>query len=149
MNDKTILLVEDNQDDIDLTLRALKKNGILNEVLIARDGVDALSHLFDTSSDKSHWNERRPCIVLLDLKLPKMDGFQVLAKIRSDQRTRYLPVIILTSSKEERDLIEGYKCGANSYIRKPVDYEEFVEAVQRISTYWMELNEVPASSGEN
>ena len=134
--EKIIMLVEDNPDDIELTLRALKKSNILNEVIVARDGLEALDLLF---------GEKKilPQVILLDLKLPKMDGLELLKRIRADERTRLLPVVILTSSKEENDLINGYKLGANSYIRKPVDFNQFAEAVKNLGLYWLILNESP------
>lgn len=133
---KPILLVEDNPDDELLTMRALKKNNIQNEVLVARDGPEALDHLFGAQPVQ-------PAIVLLDLKLPKIDGIEVLRRIRSDARTRLTPVVILTSSREEQDLIAGYQLGANSYIRKPVDFVQFSEAVRQLGLYWLILNEAP------
>src|SRR6266704_1426951 len=138
MKQKTILLVEDNPDDTDLTLRALKKNKILNEVTVARDGVEALDYLFPTDG-----SVQLPALILLDLKLPRVDGIEVLRRIRADERTRLLPVIILTSSNEERDLLAGYGLGANSYIRKPVEFGQFVEAVRQLGLYWLVLNEPP------
>jgi two-component system, response regulator len=133
MKSKIILLVEDNDDDVQLTLRALKQNKIANEVVVARDGVQALEFLAGTAF--------LPTFVLLDLKLPKVDGLEVLKKIRSDQRLKRLPVVILTSSKEQQDIVEGYGLGANSYIRKPVDFEQFTEAVRELGAYWLVLNE--------
>lgn len=133
-----ILLVEDNPDDETLTRRALAKNNIQNEVRVARDGAEALQ-LLETIT---------PELVLLDLKLPKVDGLEVLRRIRADERTRLLPVVILTSSKEERDLISGYGLGANSYIRKPVDFAQFVEAVRQLGLYWLVLNQSPPSPRE-
>ncbi|GBE05824.1 MAG TPA: response regulator [Nitrospirae bacterium] len=143
MNDRTILLVEDNPDDVELTLRALKKNNILNSVTVARDGVEALDYLFATGAYSGRDVKKLPTVVLLDLKLPKIDGMEVLKSIRSDDRTKLLPVVILTSSKEEKDLINGYKLGANSYIQKPVDFEQFTEAVRQLGLYWLLLNEPP------
>lgn len=142
MTMKPILLVEDNPDDELLTLRALKKNHIQNEVVVARDGPEALGHLFG-SEDGSGPEPISPSIVLLDLKLPKIDGIEVLRRIRNDPRTRLVPVIILTSSREEQDLINGYQLGANSYIRKPVDFPEFIQAVRQLGLYWLILNEAP------
>ncbi len=140
---KEILLVEDNPDDEALTLRALKKNDIQNQVVVARDGAQALEYLFGTGERKERDPEVLPQLVLLDLKLPRVDGLEVLRRIRADERTRLLPVVILTSSKEQRDLVEGYGCGANSYIRKPVDFGQFVEAVRQLGLYWLVLNETP------
>ncbi|WP_431859150.1 response regulator [Azospirillum sp.] len=141
MSMKPILLVEDNPDDELLTLRALKKNHIQNDVVVARDGPEALSWLF---GDESLGREAiAPSIVLLDLKLPKIDGIEVLRRIRTDPRTRLVPVVILTSSREEQDLINGYQLGANSYIRKPVDFPEFIQAVRQLGLYWLILNEAP------
>jgi two-component system, response regulator len=135
VTNKYILLVEDNPADVKLTLRAFKKSNILNEVKVAEDGVAAVEMLF-SKPDAS-----LPQIILLDLKLPKMDGLEVLKRIRSEPRTKLLPVIILTSSREEADLIGGYSLGANSYIRKPVDFDQFVEAVKQLGLYWLVLNE--------
>ncbi|HTP58865.1 MAG TPA: response regulator [Spirochaetia bacterium] len=135
MSNDYVLLVEDNPDDVALTLRAFKKNNILNEIVVARDGEEALSILSARGT--------LPQLVLLDLKLPKVDGLEVLQRIRAEERTRLLPVVILTSSREERDLIKGYSLGANSYIQKPVDFDQFVTASQQLSLYWLVLN-VPA-----
>ena len=141
MSDKVILLVEDNPDDEALTLRALKKNNIQNDVVVARDGVEALDYLFGTGNHTGRDTSVLPSATLLDLKLPKIDGLEVLKKIRADERTKFMPVVILTSSKEEQDLINGYKLGANSYIRKPVDFSQFIEAVRQLGLYWLLLNE--------
>ena len=132
-----ILLVEDNPDDEKLTLRALAKNNIRNAVVVARDGVQALDYLFGESANPA------PAIVLLDLKLPKVDGIEVLRRIRAADKTRLTPVVILTSSKEDQDLITGYELGANSYIRKPVDFVQFTESVRQLGLYWLILNEPP------
>ena len=140
MSLKSILLVEDNRDDELLTLRALRKNNIGNEVVVARDGVEALEVLFGADGREP---AELPQLVLLDLKLPRIDGLEVLRRIRSEPRTKLLPVVILTSSKEERDLLEGYRSGANSYVRKPVDFEQFVEAARQLGLYWLLLNEQP------
>jgi two-component system response regulator len=139
----TILLVEDNADDEVLTLRALRQNNILNKVDVARDGAEALDYLFCQGAHKTRDPSQKPAIVMLDLKLPKVDGLEVLRRIRSEERTRLMPVVILTSSKEEQDLINGYSLGANSYIRKPVDFKQFVSAVGQIGLYWLVLNEPP------
>ncbi len=145
VTDETILLVEDNPDDVELTMRALRKNNIANNVVVARDGAEALDFLFcqGTYSDRNIQDD--PRLILLDLKLPKIDGLQVLERLRADERTKLVPVVILTSSKEEQDLISGYKSGANSYVRKPVDFNKFVEAVRQIGLYWLLINE-PATS---
>jgi len=143
---ETILLVEDNPDDVELTLRAFKKNNIANGVVVARDGVEALDYLFGTGAHADRDTNDTPRIILLDLKLPKLDGLQVLERLRNDERTRLTPVVILTSSKEEHDLVSGYKTGANSYVRKPVDFNQFVEAVRHIGLYWLLINEVPNRS---
>ncbi len=138
-----ILLVEDNPDDEALTLRALKKNNIMNEVVVARDGVEALDYLFGKGVYADRDMSVMPNLILLDLKLPKIDGLEVLRHLRADDRTKILPVVILTSSKEEQDLINGYSLGANSYVRKPVDFSQFSEAVRQLGLYWFVLNESP------
>ena len=143
MADDVILLVEDNEDDVDLTLRALKRNNITNEVVVARDGVEALDYLWGAGSHAGRDTAQMPQIILLDLKLPKIDGLEVLRRMRSDERTKLLPVVILTSSKEQQDLVESYSLGANSYVRKPVDFNQFVEAVRQLGLYWLVLNEPP------
>jgi two-component system response regulator len=143
MHDKIILLVEDNPDDEALTLRALKKNNIKNEVVVAHDGVEALDYLFGTGAHAGRDQSVMPQLVLLDLKLPRVDGLEVLQRMRAEPRTRLLPVVILTSSKEERDLIHGYSLGANSYVRKPVDFGEFTDAIRQLGLYWLILNEPP------
>lgn len=142
-----ILLVEDNSDDEALTLRALAKNNIHNEVVLAHDGVEALDYLFGTGPYTGRDLTTMPQVILLDLKLPKIDGLQVLQRLRCDDRTRLLPVVILTSSKEQQDLIESYSLGANSYVRKPVDFSEFVEAVRQLGLYWLILNEAAPRPG--
>jgi len=147
MEEKVILLVEDNPDDVELTLRALKKNKILNKVVVAGDGAEALDYLFGAGTYSGRDMSVMPTVVLLDLKLPKVDGLEVLRRMRADERTMLLPVVILTSSKEEKDLINGYKLGANSYIRKPVDFERFIEAVKQLGLYWLLLNEPPIIRG--
>jgi len=138
-----ILLVEDNPDDVDLTLRAFRKSKIANEIIIARDGVEALDYLFATGQHAGRDNSSLPQLVLLDLKLPRLDGLQVLERIRANPKTRLLPVVILTSSTEQPDLVTGYSLGANSYIRKPVDFQEFLVAVRRLGLYWLLLNQPP------
>jgi CheY-like chemotaxis protein len=143
MDNKTILLVEDNPDDEALTLRALKKNNILNDVVVAHDGVEALDYLFANGNQAGSNSHFRPEVILLDLKLPKVDGLEVLRRVRADERTRLLPIVVLTSSKEERDMIESYSLGANSYIRKPVDFVQFGDAVQQLGLYWLVLNVPP------
>ena len=147
MDKKIILLVEDNPDDEALTLRALEKNKVRNDVVVVRDGAEALDYLFASGAYASRNVSEFPQVVLLDLKLPKVDGFEVLRRVRSDERTRLLPVVILTSSKEEQDLINGYALGANSYIRKPVDFIQFTEAVRHLGLYWLVLNEPPPLGG--
>ena len=147
MNNKIILLVEDNPDDIVLTLRALKKNNIANEVAVAHDGVEALDYLFRERGHAGGDPGKLTALVLLDLKLPKVDGLEVLRRLRADTRTKLLPVVILTSSKEDQDLIAGYSLGANSYIRKPVDFDKFTEAIRQLGLYWLVLNESPPASG--
>ncbi len=146
MEEKLILLVEDNPDDQALTLRALKKNNIRNRVVIKQDGAEALDFLFCRGADAGRDPREAPQLILLDLKLPKVDGLEVLRQIRADEHTRLLPVVILTSSNEEKDLIQGYGYGANSYVRKPVDFNQFVEAVNNLGLYWLVLNEAPPSS---
>ena len=143
VSDKIILLVEDNPDDEALTLRALRKNNIGNEVVVARDGAEALDYFFGTGAYAGRDMTIMPSMTLLDLKLPKIDGLEVLKRLRADDRTKLIPVVILTSSKEEQDLINGYSLGANSYIRKPVDFGQFVEAVRQLGLYWLVLNEAP------
>ena len=142
MEEKVILLVEDNPDDEELTKRALERNNIRNEVVVARDGAEALDLLFATGSREGQ-PPVVPTVVLLDLKLPKIDGLEVLRRVRADPRTRLIPVVILTSSKQEQDLIEGYANGANSYVRKPVDFAKFVDAVKQLGLYWLVINEHP------
>ena len=141
--EKIILLVEDNPDDVDLTIRAFKKNKILNEVIVARDGAEALDYLFGSGENTSRDTHTWPELILLDIKLPKIDGLEVLKRLRADSRTKLLPVVILTSSNEEKDLINGYELGANSYIRKPVDFDQFMDAVKQLGLYWLVLNEAP------
>jgi len=141
--DETILLVEDNPDDVELTMRAFRKNNIANNVVVARDGIEALDYLFCRGAYVKRDIKITPRLILLDLKLPKMDGLQVLEHLRAEESSRLIPVVILTSSKEEQDLISSYKTGANSYVRKPVDFNQFVEAVRHIGLYWLIINEPP------
>jgi two-component system response regulator len=141
MREKIILLVEDNPDDELLTLRALEKSNILNKVVVTRDGTEALDYLFGTGAYAGRDTNTMPQVVLLDLKLPKMDGLEVLQQLREDERTAMLPVVILTSSNEEQDIVDSYRLGANSYIRKPVDFVQFTEAVRQLGLYWLVLNE--------
>ena len=143
MADKIILLVEDNPDDEKLTLRALHKNKISNEVVVAHDGVEALDYLLGNESDRGNNLKPLPQVVLLDLKLPRLDGLEVLRRLRAHERTKLLPVVILTSSNEEQDRITGYALGANSYVRKPVDFNQFMEAARQLGLYWLILNEAP------
>ena len=138
-----ILLVEDNPTDVELTLRALKKNNLTNKVHVVTDGEQALEFIFATGSYKGRDINHKPRVILLDLKLPKVDGLQVLRKIKSDERTKNIPVVVLTSSKEEKDRIESYRLGVNSYIAKPVDFSRFTEAVSELGLYWLLLNELP------
>ena|SRR2546427_6654999 len=142
MNDKVVLIVEDSPHDEELMLRALRKNNIKNEVVIARDGADALDYLFATGAHAAR-NASLPAVVLLDIKLPKIDGLEVLRRIRADKRTKLLPVVILTSSREDKDRFEGYTSGANSFIRKPIEFLEFSEAIRALGLYWLILNEAP------
>jgi CheY-like chemotaxis protein len=141
--DKIILLVEDNPDDVQLTQRSLRKNNILNEVVVAKDGVEALDYLFGRGAHVGRDLKQLPVVVLLDIKLPKIDGIEVLRSIRQGERTRLLPVVILTSSKEESDLLNGYRLGANSYVRKPVDFVQFNEAIKHLGLFWLLWNEAP------
>ncbi len=143
MRKKIILLVEDNPDDELLAIRALKKNNIMNEVVVARDGAEALDYLFGAGAYAGRDMSVMPQIILLDLKLPKIDGLEVLRRLRNDERTKLLPVVVLTSSREERDLTESYSLGANSYIRKPVNFAQFTEAIRQLGLYWLVLNESP------
>ena len=140
---KVILLVEDNADDVELTLRAFKRSHLMNPIVVARDGIEALDFLFARGQFADRSGSPPPTLVILDLKLPKLDGLGVLRHIRADARTALLPVVILTSSKEEQDMIAGYSLGANSYVRKPVDFSPFLEAVKVLGLYWLMLNETP------
>ena len=146
MRDKVILLVEDNPDDELLTLRALRKNNVLNKVVVARDGVEALDYLFGTGEYAARDTAVMPQLILLDLKLPKIDGLEVLRRLRADERTRLLPVVILTSSREQQDMLDGYGFGANSYVLKPVNFEQFVQAIEQLKLYWLILNEAPPAA---
>jgi two-component system, response regulator len=141
MEGKVILLVEDNPRDEALTIRALRKSNIANEIIVARDGVEALDYLFSTGAYAGRDTGVMPQVVLLDLKLPKVDGLQVLQRMREDARTRLLPVVIFTSSSEDADMVKSYNLGANSYVRKPVDFEQFVEATRQLGLYWLIHNE--------
>jgi two-component system response regulator len=140
---KTVLLVEDNPDDEELALRAFRKHKIANNIVVARDGVEALDYLFATGPHESRDPEALPSVILLDLNLPKIDGIEVLRRVRADDRTRLLPVVVMTSSKEEKDMIESYQLGANSYVRKPIKFDDFVEATRQLGLYWLVLNEAP------
>jgi two-component system response regulator len=142
-NSIEILLVEDNPNDVELALHALKKNNIANSIQVVRDGAEALDFLFGTGANAGKAINNRPKVILLDLKLPKVDGLEVLKRIKSDERTRMIPVVVLTSSREERDIVESYKLGVNSYITKPVDFEQFTEAVRQLGLYWLLLNQPP------
>jgi len=143
VNRRDILLVEDNPDDVELTLRAMRKFNIVNDITVVRDGVEALDYLFCTGPYAGRDQSLMPAIILLDLKLPRIDGLEVLRCIRADSRTKLIPVAILTSSKEESDISNGYQLGANSYVRKPVDFSQFAEAVRNLGLYWLMLNEPP------
>jgi two-component system response regulator len=145
MNTRPILLVEDNPDDEALAIRAFSKIQISNKIIVARDGVEALDFLFATGQYTGRDANQHPSVVLLDLKLPKIDGLEVLRRIRENDSTRILPVVILTSSKEEQDIVQGYNYGANSYVRKPVDFNEFAKAVSQLGVYWLLLNELPSA----
>jgi two-component system, response regulator len=148
MSERIILLVEDNPNDEALTLRALKKSNILNPVIVARDGVEALDYLFARGAYQDRKPAGNPEVVLLDLKLPKLDGLEVLRQIRAAERTKLLPVVVLTSSVEEQDLLRGYALGANSYVRKPVDFNQFVDAVKQLGLYWLVLNQRPPAPSD-
>ncbi len=146
MSDKLILLVEDNPDDEELTLRALRKAKIANEIVVARDGAEALDFIFGAGAHQGRNLARMPTVILLDLKLPKMSGHDVLARLRADERTRLIPVVVLTSSSEDEDMLRSYKSGANSYVRKPVEFGAFAEAVSQLGLYWVLLNQQPKQS---
>jgi two-component system response regulator len=141
MKEKAILLVEDNPDDIALTIRAFRKSNIMNEIVQAHDGSEALDYLFGTGQYGGRDLSVMPTLILLDLKMPKVDGLEVLRRLRANELTKLLPVVILTTSKEDQDVIDGYALGANSYVRKPVDFNQFVEAVRQLGLYWFVLNE--------
>lgn len=143
MKTKHILLVEDNPDDVELTVRALAKSHVANSLDLASDGVEALEYLAGTGKFAGRDPDVLPQVILLDLKMPRMDGLEVLRRIRADEKTRLLPVVVLTTSSEERDRVESYKLGANSYIRKPVDFVQFAESVRQLGLYWLVLNEAP------
>lgn len=143
MLNRGILLVEDNEDHEVLALRALRKHNLANEITVTRDGAEALDYLFGMGPYTGRDTRRMPQVVMLDLKLPKVDGLEVLRRIRADERTRLLPVVVLTSSDEERDIVESYSLGANSYIRKPVDFQQFMDATRQLGLYWLVLNEPP------
>ncbi len=143
MKKRTILLVEDNPDDVELTLRALEQYHVKNQIAVVRDGAESLDYLFATGAYSDRDKTTMPAVVILDLKLPKVDGLEVLQRMRADERTKLVPVVILTSSKEERDMVNGYKFGANSYVQKPVDFTEFIEAARQLGLYWLVINEPP------
>jgi two-component system response regulator len=143
MQGKSILLVEDNPDDVELTLRAFKQYNISNEISVVRDGAEALDYLFATGTYSDRDTTLMPAVVILDLKLPKVDELEVLQRLRADERTKLVPVVILTSSKEEKDMINGYRFGANSYVQKPVDFAQFIEAARQLGLYWLVINEPP------
>lgn len=142
-NNKTILLVEDNPDDEALAIRALKRNHISNEIVVAHDGVEALDYLFGTGMYEGRDINSKPTVTLLDLKLPRVDGLEVLRRLRGDERTKLLPVVVLTTSTEEQDMLDSYSLGCNSYIRKPVDFIQFSEAIRQLGMYWLLMNEPP------
>jgi two-component system response regulator len=145
MKNKTILLIEDNLDDVELTLHALKKNNIKNEVTVISDGAEAVEYLLCTGKYSSRNIKDPPTIILLDLKLPRLDGIEILRRLRANEFTKFIPVVVLTSSKEEQDIVNSYSFGANSYVRKPVDFNQFAEAVSHLGLYWLLLNETPSN----
>ncbi len=143
MDQTTILLIEDNPDDVELTLHAFQKNHMANDVVVATDGAEGLDYLFGTGKYAGRDAEEPPALILLDLQLPKIGGLEVLRKVREDERTKRVPVVILTTSDEEEDIVNGYNGGANSYLRKPVDFTEFMNSVKQLEVYWMVLNTPP------
>jgi len=145
MKERFILLVEDNPDDEELTLMGLKESGVMNEVIVVRDGEEALNYLFAEGKYDERDPTRLPAVILLDLKLPKLNGFEVLERVRANPETRCVPVVILTSSSEEEDVVSGYKLGANSYVRKPIEFKQFADAVRQVGLYWLLLNEPPVT----
>ena len=147
MENKTILLVEDDPDDEEFTIRTLKRYNVTNQVAVARDGAEALDYLFGTGRHAGRDTRAGPAVVLLDLNLPKIRGLEVLERIRADERTRLIPVVILTSSQEDEDLVNGYRLGCNGYVRKPVEFDDFCEAVRQLGMYWLLLNEPPPVGG--
>jgi len=148
LEEKIILLVEDNADDEELTIRTLQKNHLKNKIVVVRDGVEALDYLYGTGEYKDRDLSISPVLIMLDIKLPKLNGLEVLKKIKADPRTKFIPVVVLTSSDEEKDLVESYQLGANSYVRKPVDFAEFQNSVRQLALYWVLLNESPVNFGK-
>lgn len=148
MDEKIILLVEDNADDEELTIRTLQKNHLKNKIVVVRDGVEALDYLFGTGEYTDRDLTVSPVLIMLDIKLPKLNGLEVLKRIKSEPQTKFIPVVILTSSDEEKDLVESYELGANSYVRKPVDFVEFQNSVRQLALYWVLLNESPTYTGK-
>jgi two-component system response regulator len=149
LNEVDILLVDDSQEDVDLTLHALRAENLANHVFVARDGEEALDFLFCTGPYAGRSFDHPPKLVLLDLKMPKIDGMQVLKRVKSDPRTRTIPVVLMTSSREERDMVSGYELGANSYVQKPVDFDEFRKAVKALGLYWLVTNRPPVTNGRS
>ncbi|HYE30527.1 MAG TPA: response regulator [Methylomirabilota bacterium] len=145
-SDIEILLVEDNEDDIELTMLALKKNRLANTIKVLRDGEEALDYLFCRNQYAGRNPDQRPRVILLDIKLPKVDGLEVLREIKADTSTKCIPVVVMTSSKEQRDMVEGYQLGVNSYIQKPVDFDEFREIIRQLGFYWLVINQLPPSA---